>query len=254
MLATGPFMGSVLSLVTALTYTWVGRVLATRRLAGEERRANHLFVLWWYSLAGLGFVTAGFGMAAAFGYTNLALHVALTNAELLAICLALWGLTYYLAYIFMGSDRLLAPSGFFYGACYLLLLYVVAWASPTGVALGRWSTQLTFARDLQSERWVGLVLMPILLPPLIGAIAYLTLFFRVDQPVQKYRIALVSGSFLGWFGSSILGSITGWSRLDWWPLVSSLVGLVAAFLVLLAFHPPTWVRRRLDPSQAEVPA
>ena len=50
----------------------------------------------------------------------------------------------------------------------------------------------------------------LLLPQIIGSFAYFTLYFRVTDVTQKYRILLVSWSIIVWF----LSPLQPW-QVDW---------------------------------------
>ena len=79
--------------------------------------------------------------------------------------------------------------------------------------------------------WAAILLL--ILPPFLAAGGYLSLYWKVDQPVQKRRILLVSLSILVWFGTALAG--TGASESDVWRIVSRLIGLAAAATILYAY-------------------
>jgi hypothetical protein len=54
---------------------------------------------------------------------------------------------------------------------------------------------------------------------------------------------LVSWSVVAWFGSAFLAGAGGLAQQDWWQLASRAIGLVAALLIFLAYHPPAALRR-----------
>lgn len=90
-----------------------------------------------------------------------------------------------------------------------------------------------------------MVLVLLVFPQIIGGLAYFTLYFRVKDPAQKYRIALVAWSIIIWFASAFLASISGLAQFDWWQIVSRLIGLGAALATLMAYQPPGWIQHRL---------
>jgi hypothetical protein len=87
--------------------------------------------------------------------------------------------------------------------------------------------------------------MLLVFPQIIGSLAYFTLFFRVKEATQKYRVALVSISILIWFLSAFLGSAAGLGQFDWWQIVTRLIGLAATLVILLAYRPLAWLKQRL---------
>ena len=79
---------------------------------------------------------------------------------------------------------------------------------------------------------------------IIGGLAYFTLYFRVSDVTQKYRILLVSWSIIIWFLSPYCARAGGLAEQDWWQLASRLIGLAAALTILMAYLPPRWLKQR----------
>jgi hypothetical protein len=237
--------GAFLSLLSAGIYFYVGRSLGRRRVASPESRlAWNLFVVWWYALAGSTFAGGLLSLLGALGMTSLALFVAVTQVNLLAICVGLFGMLYYLLYLFTGSTRWSTPLILFYLAYYTLMVYYISASVPVSVSLGRWDTNLEFQQPLTGPL-IGVVLVLLVFPQIIGSLAYFTLFFRVKEATQKYRVAMVSMSILVWFLSAFLARIAGLSQFDWWQVASRLIGLAATLAILLAYKPMPWIKRRL---------
>ncbi len=84
----------------------------------------------------------------------------------------------------------------------------------------------------------------LLVPQIMGSIAYFTLYFRVTDMTQKYRILLVSGSIIVWFLSPYAALAGGLAQHDWWQLASRFIGLAAALTILMAYLPPRWLKQR----------
>ncbi len=237
--------GAFFSILSAGMYFYIGRSLGQRRVASPEARlAWTLFVVWWYALAGSTFAGGLLSLLGALGVSSLALFVAVTQVNLLAICVGLFGLLYYLLYLFTGSRKWLTPLILFYLAYYTLLVYYISASVPVSVSLGRWDARLVFQQQLTGPL-IGVVLILLVFPQIIGSLAYLTLFFRVKEATQKYRVALVSLSILIWFLSAFLASMAGLSQFDWWQVTSRLIGLAAASTILLAYKPMRWIKQRL---------
>lgn len=237
--------GSALSILSTIIYFYVGRVLSRRRVANPDARlAWMLFVIWWYALASSTFIGAVLSLLGAFNVAGLPLFVTLTQVNLLAICVALFGLMYYLIYLFTGNQRLLVPLIVFYIAYYILVIYYVQARMPVGVSIGRWSATLQYELPPEGPLYI-VALVLLIFPQVLGSLAYFTLYFRVKTATQKYRILLVSWSILIWFLSSFLASISGLSQQDWWQVTSRLIALSASLAILLAYDPLPWIRRRL---------
>jgi hypothetical protein len=237
--------GAALSILSAVIYFYVGRVLSQRRVASPDARlAWTLFVVWWYALASSTLIGAVLSLLGALNIAGLPLFVTLTQVNLLALCVALFGLMYYLIYLFTGNQRLLVPLIVFYIAYYILIIYYIQARIPVGVNIGRWNAALDYELPAQGPLYI-VVLLLLIFPQVLGSLAYFTLYFRVKTATQKYRILLVSWSILIWFLSAFLASISGLSQQDWWQVTSRLIALSASLAILMAYDPLPWIRRRL---------
>ncbi len=253
MVDSGLLFGAALSFVNGAAFGWVGRVVSRRKLQGEEARANMAFVLWWYTIGGLSVVGSGFSVAAAFGHTDLALHVTLLQVALILLFIGLWGLAYYLAYLFTGNKAWFSILAVFYGVFYAWFVYLVIKARPNEVILNKYSVELGYEVELQdTSPYVAFIGLLLILPQIIGALAYFSLLFRVKAATQRYRIAMVAGTFLVWFGTSILASVLNLRETtDWYGPVSQLISIAAAFMILLAYRPPRSIVLALDAREAK---
>lgn len=238
--------GAVLSAISAGIYYYVGRVLNRRRSATPDARlAWSLFVVWWYALATTTLSGAILSLLGAFGIVGLPLFVTITLVNLLATCVALDGLMFYLLYLFTGNRGLLGPLSVFYLVYYILLIYYVQASEPIGVSVDRWRATLEYQNPITGPFFL-IVLLLLLVPQIVGSLAYFTLYFRVQTATQKYRILLVSWSIFIWFLSAFLANISGLSQQDWWQVASRFIGLGAALTIVLAYLPPTGIKRRFD--------
>ena len=132
--------GASLSLVSAGIYFYVGHVLSRRLPASHEAGiAWSLFVVWWYALASSTISGAVVSLLGALGAGSVPLFVTFNHANFLAICTALYGLMFYLIYLFTGNYRVLWPLAIFYIAYYLLLIYYTQARIPVDVTVGRWN-------------------------------------------------------------------------------------------------------------------
>ncbi len=237
-------LGGAVALIAATVYAFVGYRLSRRRVSWEARAALQLFGVWWFALAGstaLGGITR---LLASSGVNDLTLYTVTTYLNIMLICIALWGLLYYILYLFTGSRTWFVPLTMGYLVYFLTLVYLINQAQPVGVEIGAWNVRLVYANEIGGVA-TQMALAFLILPQLLGALAYGTLIFRVRNPTQRYRIALVASSILVWFGSAYLASITGVSQQTWWQLTSQIIGLSAAGVLLMAYFPPAAVRERL---------
>ena len=245
-------MNSITLLISALygfgaagIYLYIGQRLRQRQI---ENRASSLawrfFVMWWFGLAATTLIGALMTLLGLLNLANLSLFVILTHLNLLSICLALSGLLYYLLYLFTGNARLLWPLIIFYGVYYVWLVFFVTGARPIGVSVERWQVALEYEQSLTDSPFFWLIVIFLLFPQIIGSLAYFSLYFKVRQATQKYRVLLVSWSIILWFGSAFLAAATGLSNRDAWQIVSRLIGLSAALAIFIAYFPPNWIKRK----------
>lgn len=238
------FIGAFLSILSAAIYFYVGRVLGRRHLASTESSvAWYLFITWWYALGIATLSGAILSLLGAFRMAGVALFTTFTLVNLMAICVALHGLMFYLLYLFTGSKKWLGPLTAFYFAYYILLIYYVLASDPVGVSVRRWSATLEYENQIRGPLFL-IALLLLVVPQIVGSLAYFTLYFRVKTVTQKYRILLVSWSIMIWFMSSLIASLSGLSQLDAWQIISRFIALSASLTILFAYQPPGWVKRR----------
>jgi hypothetical protein len=235
--------GAGFAVLVAVVYAYVGWRLGQRKVSEDAKLAVGQFSVWWLALAGTTLLGGVQSVLAVLGKADLDLFVTITYLNIGIICFALRGLLFYLGYLFTGRRRILAGLTVFYGLSYVLLLWYLVSAHPTGVDVRRWSTTLTYEEPLAGPLF-GAVVALLLIPQMVGAALYLTLYRKAQTSTQRYRILLVSLSILVWFGSTLAAASGNLSQSDSWQLASRFIGLGAAVAILLAYHPPPWVKRR----------
>ena len=232
------------AMTAAGIYGYVGWRLGKRVVSSAEARLAWMaFILWWYGLAATTLIGGLQNIFGVVGLTSLPLFVTAAYINILPACIALWGLLYYLIYLFTGNRRLLQSLAVFYITYYVLLVYYTTASVPDSVEVGRWSTTLVNRAPLTGPFFVILAIS-LLLPQIIGSIAYFTLYFRVTDVTQKYRILLVSGSMIIWLLSPYIALAGGLAQDDWWQFASRFIGLAAALTILMAYLPPRWLKQR----------
>src|SRR3990172_6481658 len=159
-------ISALFSIASAAIYGYVAARLSQRTISNPSARlAWQLFGLWWYSLAATTLVSGFLHLLGAFNIVSLPLFIALTHVNLLLICIALWGLLYYLVYLFTGSQRFLVPLAIFYVLYYVLLVYYITASDPARVEITRWTTRLVYAHPLTGP-FFFLALVLLLFPPI----------------------------------------------------------------------------------------
>lgn len=239
-------LSTALKLIAAVTYGFVGWRLARRRFERvDERFAWRAFVTWWLALA----VATALGVAqtllALSGVRVLEIYVGISIVNILLICISLWGLIYYLVFLYTGTARAVRPLIIFYVLYFSSLVWMTVYRHPVGISLQQYTVSLEYDREISAAILFPLLFL-LVFPQIIGALMYFRLFFKVTEPALRYRIALVSWSIIGWFGISFLAPFVGLSSQSWWPLASSVLGLAAALLIYLAYFPPALVQKKLD--------
>jgi hypothetical protein len=230
------------AIVATALYAKVGLQHVRRPVRPESRRAARMFGVWWLALGATTLLGGASFVAASAGFAPLPVFTAVLFLELLLICVGLLGLLHYLLFLFTGRD-LLAPLAAGYAAYFLGLVVLLLQAMPNGVAVGRWTADVTYA-DPPAGPVATLLLGLLVLPQVLGALAYLTVAFRVREATPRFRIVVVSGSIVVWFLSSFLASVGGLTNEDWWQVLSRLLGLGAALATFVAYNPPRALTER----------
>src|SRR4029079_18712134 len=106
---------------------------------------------------------------------------AYTDGVLLGLFIALWGLQYYLVYLYSGSGRSFAPLAGFYGVLFLVTMALIEWSysmhPPTVVADDGWQLQLL--PKVALGMWPALIFTLVIIgPQVVAAGAYFMLFFK----------------------------------------------------------------------------
>ena len=232
------------SILTAILSLYIGQVLRHREVSAEGRLANGMFVLWWQALGVLGLL--GVGMLGLYMADALPiwLYQAFTTLVLLGLFVALWGLQFYLVYLYTGSRRSFVPLGIFYGLLFIGVLVLIEYiGAPDRIVDNGWSLETEPEPDLPPA--FGLVFSLLIIgPQLVAAIAYARLFSKTRDRTQRYRIALVTGSIIVWFGSGLVASGAQVSEDVTYQLFSRVISILGALVILMAYKPPGWIRKK----------
>lgn len=254
-MTTLTLLGSgLLAFASGLVFTFVGRTVRRKNVQERDRDALNAFGWWWYGLAALSFYPALVNVLAVFGQLDLNLIVSFLYVLLGILCAALWGLVYFLFYLFSGSRMLRNYLGLFYGVYYFCLVYLVVSANPTSFVVGDWGVRIQYENELSGSPVSLLLGLFLLLPPIVGTLAYLYLGLKIKEALVRYRVGMVGGAIFVWFCSSLVASFLHLNEISWWGFVSRSISLAAALIVLAAYRPPQWVQRRLalSPGSARV--
>jgi hypothetical protein len=221
------------SLASAAVFGLVARTVHRRPVSADARAARNAFVTWWACLGFLELVGALLMMP--FVPLDVPLFLEATIAILLILCVGLWGLQFYLVYLYTNSRRSLIPLALGYLALFGLLLFVILKTGPFHVEATRWGPMLKGATDLEGTPLSWVVLLLFVVPTMVAAGAYLSLYRKVQDPVQKRRILMVGLSILIWFGTGLGASVGNVTLADWWQVASRIIALAAAGVIYYAY-------------------
>lgn len=234
---------AVLTLATAAGFAAVGASFARRPAPAAGRSAVVMFALFWAS-AGIVWLAQGLGtLSGALGIATLPLIQAFDQVSTPFYCLAAAGLLYYVLYLLTGRRGLLLPVLGYYLVLAFALRYLDSRAAPVDVVVRTTHVAFVYAQPLVGPAYT--VVIALVAVPILGAVvAYGSLFFRVDEPPLRYRVALVSLGLLVWvateaasFASGLADSVAG-------EMTRRVVALAAMLLIYAAYHPPRAARER----------
>lgn len=235
---------SLVQLGTCASFLYVGQTLRHRgsaEAAGDgASRAARAFIVWWWSLgAYLGLVGLS-GLAAVAGVRALPVFLAVRIVSFPLLAASAWGICTYVLYLFTGR-RVVFTITTIYAVLAGFAFALQTWIdAPSSVVVGDWSAGLAPPAD---RTLLNAVYAFFAIPLIASTLAYASLFARVRDPMQRYRIALVSGSILAWVVGGFAGASSGNALAQF--VTVTLLGLVAALAVLLAYKPPAFVVARL---------
>lgn len=240
---------ALVSLATATLLVHVGRTVRERDVSPDARLAARMFAVWWMSIGiGIGVIALrdlAVALTAPPGPVVTSLAIAARYVYLLALCVAVWALLYYLVYLFSGRKGTLWPLAAVYGSIFAAIAYFTTILEPAGVRVESWVVHVEYARAQELARTGAaarrMFVFALLLPQILAALAYFSLIFRVRTRAQKFRVAVVSWSLVIWLGSSLLAVTTSLGAEAWWEAGSRLIGLAAAAAVLSAYRTPAWL-------------
>lgn len=234
---------SLVQLVAGACYLLVARALARREVAGEAHLASRAFVAWWTALGAYMVLWSVLTFLAAFGFAPFEMYLLARFVSVPLLMVSVWGLAYHVVFLFTGRASLWRPIAAFYVLCGVAFFLLTLWLErPTTVRVGDWAVEV--AREGGSPL-LNVLYASIGLPPILASVAYGTLFWRVRDPIQKYRVALVSSSIFLWVGSGLAARVAAGDFAKFFTL--TVLGLAAALAVVLAYFPPPRLRLRLDP-------
>jgi hypothetical protein len=251
-------ISTTLSVVSGVVYVMVGFQVGKRDVSDEARPAMRAFQVWWFGLAALVGGAAIFQVLQVLGYHGLPLALGFVNLIVDLILGAFAGLVYYLLYLYTGRRAVGWPVAMFYLALLVIVQTLLILMRPVGFGVPVGGGQATFL-DAEGERaiptnnaYLSALGLAFVLPPLAAAIAYSLLYFRVHDPISRFRVGTVSLTLIAWFSTSLVGQLfhlttnaDGTTNLAW-NLLSMSISLAASIIIYGTYRMPGWLRSRLE--------
>lgn len=236
---------SLTASVAAGTFLAAGLNLRRAGASPEGREALALFSMWWVALSVYAVAGATLDLSAAVGVRAAGPAMVLRFAQAVALCIGLWGLMYYVAFILTGRRGFLPLLAVFYALYYGAIVFYLTLGKPIAVAAEAWRARIAYESPVVSAAAGTLLLV---LPPLVASATYLLVLLKAKELGRRYRIALVSLSTIAWFVAVLLRDGDGAGGLA---ALAPLLALVSASAITWAYQPPRWVSRRLAARSAE---
>jgi hypothetical protein len=236
--------GGATSLVSGIVYAVVGARIASKPGGSDDRTALRAFGAWWLGLSLLTLVGAFETFLWLAGARAPVFHVPILYLTLIPLFVALWGIFYYLAYLFSGRRSLLWISAALYAGLYAAFVVIVVMLDPVGVKATTWDVRVEYGATLSpAATFVAMLLL--LAPILLAAVAYGSLIFRLRDPAQRFRVIVVCVALLVWFGGPLGAQLAGFGDSDAWAMANRFLSLACALAILFAYRPSARVLRRV---------
>lgn len=239
------WVGILFDLVFAGLYYALTRAVSNRKVSGDAQWALFGFAAWWAALAINSGVSVIGKLAQLWLGWSPSAYVGFIGITFLIIMYGLAGLQYYLSYLVSGWWNAWKPISAYYLALFGYTMFLVdkSRALSVGIDSETGALDVEYAVDLDGSIHLAIFSLALIVPVLIGAIAYASFFFRVHDRSQRFRIAMVSLGFIVWFGVGLYGSLGAYSGL-YWTLFTKAIAAIAIWVNYQAFRPSPWMQER----------
>ena len=193
----------VFQALTVALYAVLCVVVKRRRVSGDVRAANASFALWWGCLGLATALPAAQVVLFLSGVREDYIHRGIALAAILPLIVGLWGLLYYLLYVYTGWRGWAWPLAAFYFGVFALFFIVESAVDPGLFQLKAGQVVAGAQNQLHGALvWSAVALL--LGPIIVAAIAYGTLAFRLEEKPKRQRVAVTSLAIVFWFASPFL--------------------------------------------------
>lgn len=238
-------LASGLAFLTSGGLAAAGAFVAFRTQRQTGSFAPSFFAIFWWAAAGIVGSGAIRSALAAAGLDTFANVSALESATTPLYCIAAACLVIYVVHLHTGRTTHALPVAVYYMLMIPVLRYPVLLAHPIGYEVTPWQLNYVYDQPLQGPT-LTLAVLAVLGPLLAALAAYATLAFRVHDAATRYRILCITLGLGLWVGTEALAFTTGAAGSAAGEIGRRLVALAATGVVLAAYAPPAFVRRRLD--------
>lgn len=223
----------VVSLAAGAAFIYVGWRFRRSHAGTRHRLAVEAFSLYWMGVGLYTFLWGGVtDVLASLGYAPFGPFLVARHVTMPLVCIALGALMFYFAFLFTGRRGWIYAAAAVYGLVLVASVAYVQARDPVGVSVQDWRTDLAYAEPFASPVF-SLILLLLVVPPMIGAVAYATLARKATDRAARRRILLVSSAIFLWSGAALLARL---SESDLWQLVTRpILGALVAALVLYAY-------------------
>lgn len=237
---------AVTALVHALTgfaFLYVGRAIALRVVAPEDRFAGIAYRVWWMALGAYLLIQSALHFLAATGNAPLAIFLAARVVTPALLAASVWGITFHILFLYTGRASLGRPLAIFFALAGLGLYYASFVPMPASVRVDPWLAELDGTGEGAVYRAVYVLLGA---PPLLASLGYLLAIRRADAPEARYRISLVGGSILLYIATGLAARLVAGDLAKF--ITLPVFGLATAGAAVLAYRPPrAWIDRMRAP-------
>lgn len=227
---------AIVGSVAAGFFVSVSMKLRAQPVSPDAKTAIGLFSMWWLALGLIAIVGAAQDLLAFFDVAPLEAFLALTYMQVFALCIGLWGLMYYLAYVLTGKRTLLAPLALLFAAYYGAIVFTLTIGRPMAVEFFQGQARLMYETPLVDNVALALLLVT---PPLLASLTYFALSLTTRSAPHRYRATIVAFATVAWSAGMLAREA---ALLE---VLPALLAFAAAWAVSWAYAPPAFVKKRL---------
>lgn len=182
-----------INVITAVFLFCTGVKVARRPLSHEMRWAGAGFILSWFMLGIMVATDAARLIVAWTPNPNVDLYASLAILKIFATAAMIAGFGYYVGFLITGRRSLAPPILLFAFSHAILFLYIIQYRNPLAIIDGTWGAVMIFEVPPLMIAGSNLVTYTYYFaPPILLALAFLTLLLRFDDSAMRLR-ALATG-------------------------------------------------------------